>query len=404
MTTFLHTLKIALHAIKTNKTRSFLTSLGIIIGVSSVITLLSIGSGLKNYVAQQFSELGSNLIIAFPGEFVQQQSSYSFTQEAAFFDFKFTPGDVARIKREAPTALAVVPLIRKAATVKYKSEEKTTLCVGTTSDYTLARNLTLQSGRFFTKSEDAAAKKLIVLGAKIAEDLFGSQAPVGQKIILQNSKFKVIGVAEKIGGSANVGMNFDEFVYIPLHAAEKLFDIQKYNSLLIPAPSDEAVPQIKKQVETALLKRLDEDEFSVTDQEELLKTISSILSVFSAALGGIAAISLLVGGIGIMNIMFVSVTERTREIGLRKAVGAHPRQILLQFLTESALLSCLGGLIGILISFGLANLLNRFFPAHITPWAVLLAFAVSASVGILFGVIPSYKAAKLNPIDALRYE
>lgn len=401
---FKQTVQISLRALKVNKLRSFLTSLGIIIGVASVVILLAIGSGLKLYITQQFEALGSNLIIVFPGEFVQQGANYSLTQEAAFFDYKFTSQDVQNLKKRLTDIKGVAPMIRKAARAKYNKEEKTVLSVGTSANYIILRQTEIEKGRFFQSSEVKNAKKVVVLGHKIAQDLFGPTNPLGKQITLADYKFKVIGIAEKKGQGTGMGMNIDELIYLPVTTAQKIFDLTKYNAILIGAKNEKAIPALKKQVKRILITRLDEDDFSVVETEEILKTIQNVLGVFSAALGGIAAISLLVGGIGIMNIMFVSVTERTREIGLRKAVGAKPKDILLQFLCESVVLSIGGGIVGLILAWLATKILNRFFPAQITYWSVLLAFFVSTGVGVFFGVFPARKAAKLDPIDALRYE
>jgi len=397
--------RIALSALKTNKTRSLLTMLGVIIGVASVITLLAIGSGLKNFISQQFQAMGSNLVYVIPGKLTQKGDSYSFSQEAAFFDFKFTAQDLTRIKREVEEAEAVVPMIRTAAQIKYRRQEKTVLVIGTTSQYSSVRNTKTVQGRFFKENEVASAKKVVVLGNEIAKELFLEDDPLHQEVTLDNFRFKVIGVAEKKGqGSGGIGFNIDELVYLPLQTAEKIFNQEKYNAIIIKAPSSQDIEKIKKETEKVLTTRLDEDEFTVADQRELLATIGNILAVFSIALGGIAAISLLVGGIGIMNIMLVSVTERTHEIGLRKAVGATPRNIMTQFLVEAVVLSVSGGVIGIFFSLIASFVLNKFFPTTVTLWSIIVAFFVSVVIGIIFGVGPAAKAAKLNPIDALRYE
>jgi len=398
---FSELLRVVFQALKTNKTRALLTMLGIIIGVASVVLLLAIGSGLKDFVARQFQALGSNLVYVLPGKL--EFTSPSLAQEATFFKLKFTSADVKELEKEVENQEAVVPLQRNVGTIKARSEEKEVLIIGTTSEYSEVRNTKAAEGRFFGKHEEQTGKKVVVLGAKIAQDLFPSDSPLEREVTINSLRFRVIGVAEKKGQGTGIGFNLDELVYIPLSTSQRLFDEEKYNALLIQAKKGK-IEEVKKEVEKILGERLDEDEFSVADQKELITIIGNILSVFSVALGGIAAISLLVGGIGIMNIMLISVTERTREIGLRKAVGATPRVIMLQFLLESTILSLSGGLLGLLLGEIGTFFLNHFFPATVTYWSVFLAFFVSVFVGIIFGVGPATKAARLNPIEALRYE
>jgi len=401
---FRELIRISLKALITNKTRSFLTSLGIIIGVSSVVILLSIGSGLKNYISQQFEALGSNLILIMPGKFIKSGSNYSFTQESAFFDFKFNNQDVKNLNRKLTSVKGVAPMIRKSAKIRYHKKEKEIMIIGTTPNYINLRQTKTINGRFLHSSEIAGSKKVVILGYKIWQDLFNQINPIDKQVTLTGYKFKVIGVVEKKGQGTSMGMNIDEFVYLPITTAEKVFDIKKYNAIIVGAQNEKDIPELKEKIKKILLKRLDKDDFSVAATEEILNMIHNILGVFSTALGGIAAISLLVGGIGIMNIMFVSVTERTREIGLRKAIGAKNKDILWQFLYESTTLSISGGIIGLILSWIAVKIINRFFPAQITYWSISLSLFVSILVGVFFGVFPARKAAKLNPIDALRYE
>jgi len=225
---------------------------------------------------------------------------------------------------------------------------------------------------------------------------------VGKKITISDQRYAVLGILEEKGGFG--GFDMDDQVFIPATTAMRQFDMEYIMSLWVQSQSSETIPQTKEEIEKILLKTLDDDEFSVLDTKSILGVISSVLSTLTAALGGIAAISLIVGGIGIMNIMLVSVTERTREIGLRKAVGATPPNILVQFIIEAIVLSLFGGLIGILLGVGGAIIIGRFFTTTVTPWSVALAFGVSSLVGVVFGAAPAYKASKLNPIDALRYE
>jgi len=241
-----------------------------------------------------------------------------------------------------------------------------------------------------------------VLGHKVAEDLFGEESPVGEKVKLGEYRYQIMGVIEEKGGEGS--MSPDDKVFVPITTAQRQFDKHNINLIFAQVRSNDEVSSTVPLVEEVLKRRLDEEDFTVLDQKEMLSTVSNILNTLTAALGGIAAISLLVGGIGIMNIMLVSVTERTREIGLRKALGATPDVILTQFLIEAVFLSIGGGIVGIMIGWGGALLLNRFMPAAITLWSIILAFVVSATVGIVFGIAPAKKASQLSPIEALRYE
>ncbi len=396
------TISISIKALKTNKLRSALTSLGIIIGISSVIMLLSIGSGLKKYVAQQFESLGANQVLVLPGELSEEGGAIGGGQ-ALVPNFKFTPEDINSIERQVKNIKGVVPIIESAETIEYRGETKMVQVIGTTSNYNTIVDTSLGKGRFLNKSEIDNSKRVVVIGYNVEEELFSPIDPIGKKVTLGPFKYQVIGVAEKKGRSG-LGSQIDNVAYVPITAAENLLDLNKYSSIVIGAKDKDYVPDIKEEVENVLSERLDDDEFSVVETEQILSSVNNILGVLSAGLGGIAAISLVVGGIGIMNIMFVSVTERTKEIGLRKAVGAKPADIRLQFLIESIILSIGGGIIAIIIAWAGTFFLNKLFPAHITLWSVVLAFSISSLVGIVFGVAPAHKASQLDPIDALRYE
>lgn len=391
--------QLAWRSLAKNKNRSLLTMLGIAIGVSSVILLLAIGAGLKDFVSRQFQSLGSNLIYVLPGKL--EIGFYSYTQGASLFRSKFSADDVIKLKRKVRGT--VVPLQRNVGVIKGKGEEREVLVIGTTGEYSRVRNTKAKEGRFFRRHEQEAGKRVVVLGAKIAKDLFPSGSPLNRGVTINSLRFKVVGVAEKKGQGTGIGFNLDELVYIPLSASRRLFGEEKYNAIVIQVEKGE-MAKAKEKIEKVLEENLDEDEFTVAEQKELIAIIGNILSIFSTALGGIAAVSLLVGGIGIMNIMLVSVTERTREIGLRKAVGATPDIIMLQFLLEATALSLAGGLLGLLLGGGGVFFLKYILPARITPWSIFLAFSVSVAIGIFFGVGPATKAARLNPIDALRYE
>ncbi|HUW21793.1 MAG TPA: ABC transporter permease [Candidatus Bathyarchaeia archaeon] len=398
------TIKIAFSALKANKTRSFLTMLGIVIGVSSVILLLSIGTGLKNYITKQLSELGSNTVFVMPGNIGlgSDGGNTGSTPGAGAALPKFTERHLSKLKSKAKTIKYIMPYIESNASLKYQSKTHITQLSGVGSEYPEIRNQNVIEGSFFTPSQERSSKRVVILGTKAAEELFGNQDPIGKKITISDQRYTVIGVLEEKGGFA--GVSYDDLAFAPWTTVMDLNELEYIQSFWIVSESAETVSETKQEIEDILLEDFEKEDFSVLDTKSLLDTISSILSVLTAALGGIAAISLLVGGIGIMNIMLVSVTERTREIGLRKAVGAPPRAILIQFIAEAVIFSVCGGLIGIIIGVLGSLAINYFIQTTIAPWAIILSFGVSSLVGIIFGVAPAAKAARLDPITALRYE
>lgn len=403
MIDFIETFNLALNSLKANKTRSFLTMLGIIIGVSSVILLLSIGTGLKDYITGQLEDLGSNTLFIMPGNIqLGGEGSEGAIPGAGAALPKFTEQHYRRLKSKAKTIKYIMPYIEANAKIKYKSKSHTTQLSGVSTDYQEIRDQYVVEGSFFTASQENNGKRVVVLGQKVVDELFNHESPIGKKITISDQRYTVIGVLEEKGAFGGISM--DDQAFAPWTTVMAQNDLENIQSFWVVSESNETVPQTQKEIEEILLQDLEEEDFSIMDTKSILNVVSSILSVMTAALGGIAAISLLVGGIGIMNIMLVSVTERTREVGLRKAVGATPRAILLQFLTEAVVFSLFGGLIGIAIGVGGSLIIDRFINVSIAPWSIGLAFGVSSLVGIVFGVAPAAKAAKLNPIDALRYE
>ncbi|MBI2034793.1 MAG: ABC transporter permease [Candidatus Levybacteria bacterium] len=387
-----------------NRVRSFLTMLGVIIGVSSVILLISLGSGVKTFVTGELEGLGSNLIIVVPGQIDTQQGFASARGGGigAITSSKLETSDVEQIRQDVSEVSEAVGVILGSSVIKYGDEKKTVQIIGTSSEFADVRNTTLSRGQFFSQADVSSGRKVVVLGANVADDYFSGADPVGEKIDVDTFRYTTIGVLEKKGGLGQ--SNLDDQVIIPVTAAHRLFDRKYLNFIYIKIVSSDMVETAIPNIKTVLEKQFDEDEFTLVDQKEILKSVSNILNMLTYALSGIAAISLVVGGVGIMNIMLVSVTERTREIGLRKAVGATPRIILMQFLTESVFLSLAGGVIGISIGVLGSLLVGQFMKTTIALWSILLSFAVSAGVGIIFGVMPARKASLLNPIDALRYE
>lgn len=397
-------IKISLKALKTNKSRTFLTMLGIIIGVSSVILLLSLGNGLKTYITGQLESLGGNSLFVIPGRI---EIGSAGSQEGGFPGAgatvsKFTFVHLNRLKKEAKTIKNVMPYIENGATVKFKGKNRIVQVAGVGSEYPRVRNQQIAIGSFFSQAQYNAGKKVVVLGQTVAKKLFGDLSPVGEKITLADQPYLVMGVLEEKGAFG--GIDLDNQVYLPATTSMRQFDMEFIQSFWVESRDSKSVPETKKEIEETMLKFLTKDDFSVVDTKSISGVINQVLGVLTAALGGIAAISLVVGGIGIMNIMLVSVTERTKEIGLRKALGATPQIIRNQFLIEALVLSLGGGGIGLFLGISGTFLISRFFPASVTPTAILLAFFVSVIVGIIFGVTPAIKAARLNPIEALRYE
>lgn len=391
---------ISARAIWRNKTRSVLTMLGVIIGVGAVIMLISIGSGLQQLVVDQFESFGANNIFIIPGEI---EGGFSEDQVIAQANNKIRYKHVEAIRKLRDTVSQASPLSLNTGTINFSDNEEKTSVTGVDAEYFTITNTDAAVGETFSRAEADKGERIVVLGSKIAGDVFGEVDPVNKKIKINNRTFKVIGVAEEKGGGFG-GPSFDDYAYIPFSTWTDLYDSDQVFRIIVKANSDENLEAAKEAINQTLLNTLEDDEFSVTDQSDLLSIINQILGGLTAGLGGIAAISLVVGGIGIMNIMLVSVTERTREVGLRKALGATPRVIMLQFLIEAIILSVLGGLVGVTIAFLGTLAINQFIPAKLTPMAVLLAFGVSATVGIVFGVYPARKASKLSPIEALRYE
>jgi len=395
------TFDIAITAIKTNKTRTFLTMLGIIIGVAAVILLVSIGSGLQQFITKEFESLGTNLIMIMPGKMQFEDEGGREGGPPGVTSNKLTLKLTDKLKR-GEYVEDVLPIVTKSLLTKYGPNSHSTGITASTEDYITIRKQELAQGRNFSRADISSGKRVTILGPSLKEELFGEAEALNKKVYLGDYRYKVIGVFTSKG--AVMGQDRDDMALIPLTAAIKQFNIEKLNYLYVVSPSKEDITRTKAEVKRILLREMEEEDFTIYDSKELLSTISSILSVLTAALAGIAGISLLVGGIGIMNIMLVSVTERTREIGLRKAVGATSNDILFQFLIEAVFLSLVGGGIGIAIGIVSSQILNQFLQTAVTGWSVIVAFSVSALVGIIFGVAPAAKASKLNPIEALRYE
>ncbi len=400
-------LKIAIRALVRNKLRAILTMLGIIIGVASVIAMLAIGEGSKKNIQDQMSSMGTNLIMIMPN--MQMRGGVSL---GASSSMALRMSDVETLQNEAVYLSAVSPQVSASGQVIYGNQNTQTTVHGVSGEYLDIRKLKIESGRIFTSNEVRGMSKVCILGTTVVENLFGDGAdPVGVTIRIKNLPFEVIGVLEDKGESG-MGQDQDDLILAPYTTVQRrLAAIDYINGIYASAVSEEKSTAAADEVTEILrrthkLKESEEDDFRVMSQSELLETVSSITDIMTYLLGAIAGISLLVGGIGIMNIMFVSVTERTREIGLRMSIGGRSRDILRQFLVESIIMSILGGALGVVFGYLIATAAGTLMnsPVVVTTRSVILAFAVCFAIGVFFGWYPARKAANLNPIDALRYE
>lgn len=399
---FLETFRLSTSAIRRNKTRSFLTMLGIIIGVFAVITLVSLGTGLQRYITQQFESIGSNVLYVMPGKLSEENAFANGPPN--FSSSKLKSSYIKAITRLGDPISEVTGDIEVPAVVKFRNKQKRATVIGGTPQIMAFASYSLKEGRFFTASEVNASRQVAIIGSEIVAKLYENKEPLGEEIIIAENRFKVIGILESKGAGL-MGGSQDTVVCIPLSAAQKVFGVNNLHAIMVRFTGKDSADEAKYKVKNLLLKTLKDDDFSVINQGSLLNTISAILGVLTTALGGIAAISLLVGGIGIMNIMLVSVTERTKEIGIRKSVGAQNSDILTQFLMESIFLSLIGGAIGVFLGFLGTQVVSKLLSANaFSWWSVFLALGVSSAVGIIFGVAPAAKAARLDPVEALRYE
>ncbi|MFZ2026153.1 MAG: ABC transporter permease [Microgenomates group bacterium] len=398
---FLFVLKSAFEDFSRNKGRTFLTSLGIVIGVLSVVILIAFGLGLKKYINDQFQSLGSNIIRIIPGQVLK---GGSFSSSGGLSAIRFDSRDVAKLQR-VKSADYVVPIFTRSITVTIGKQAEAATLYASTTDIFFALNLNPIYGSVFSKSDVEKRSKTVVIGPKLAKALFGTEeAAMNKNIKIDTQNFKVQGVLESKGGGGFGGPDLDSFVYMP-HTTSQVFNPdKKFYVIIVKSSEDVSIDYAKNEIKTELLKRYKEDDFSVIDQAELLGAIEGIFAMLNTVLVAIAAVSLVVGGIGIMNIMYVTVTERIKEIGIRRALGARTSDILLQFLVESVALSVLGGLMGLGLAYLIVFFIQTVFPAYIDLNSVILALGVSTVIGVVFGVFPAKKAADLSPIDAIRNE
>jgi putative ABC transport system permease protein len=387
--------RVAWEALRANKLRSGLTMLGVVIGVASVVLLVAIGTGARNEVTSGVESLGSNILFVAPG-------NLSFGSTPALsrlgLDDVRRVGDAVGDPRRVATTVASGEVARVGA-------RRTNVNVnGTNETIPLVFDRTLSRGAFFTASDVETRRRVAVLGADPAEALFPDRDPVGKSVTVGGVRFRVVGVMSRVGTAFGVAR--DAEVFIPVTAAQRLFGVARVDGIAVKAPSTGEVDEEQRIIREVVARAHPEQEYQVLTQRDILGVVGRILGILTLVLASIAGISLLVGGVGVMNIMLVSVSERTREIGLRKAVGARTRDVLRQFLLEAVALTVSGGVVGILVGIAGAALVGRFspVPAAITGWSVALAFGVSVAVGVFFGVYPARKAARMQPVAALRYE
>jgi putative ABC transport system permease protein len=395
-------LRVAFDSFRTNRLRAALTMLGVIIGVAAVILLVALGQGAKNYVEAQFAGLGSNILIVTPGK-IETKGGPPIIGAAKH---KLTLADSNVLDKKGYLFAGVAPLVFGTAEVRSGTRSRNAPVLGVTPAFPEVRNLHVEIGNFVSDADVEAKRRVVVLGRSVKRELFGNANALGQIVKISGARFRVIGIMERKGVS--LAMDLDDIVYIPVRTAQDIFDTDALLEIVISVRNRNDIDSGKELARSLLFKSHSRHEdFTITVQAAMLSSLFTILDTLTYVLGGIAAISLVVGGIGIMNIMLVTVKERTNEIGIRKAVGATDRDILFQFLVESTVISSAGGLCGmaagILGAWGIRVLAPRL-PVAIPPWAIALAVTFSVFVGIFFGVYPARKAAALHPIEALRYE
>jgi putative ABC transport system permease protein len=387
--------RVAFDSLRANRLRSGLTMLGVVIGVAAVVVLVAIGTGAKQEVERQVEGLGSNLLIVVPGR-------VDFGSAPAVS--RLSLSDVDAVSRLVGDRSRVAVSVTSGETVRAGTASRFTSVLGVMETTPSVFVRSLSRGAYLTRSDVDTGRRVAVLGSAVARSLFGERDPIGQQVSIAGVRFRVIGVFTPLGQS--LGVDRDDEVHIPVTTAHRLFGTERIDGIVVKAPNRGDIDALGARIVAELSTRHPDTEFSAVTQEQILGVLGDILGVLTGVLAAIAGISLLVGGVGVSNIMLVSVRERTREIGLRKAVGARPRDIGVQFLLEAVLLTTIGGVTGMGLGVGAALLVAALspVPAAITWWSLALAFGVSATVGIVFGVVPAQRAGRLDPVEALRSE
>jgi len=393
-------IKSALEDFKRSKMQTFLTSLGIMIGVFAVIMLTALGLGLKKYISDQFDALGKNTLFIIPGQVLQGGNFNATSTLGTFFDVR----DLNNLKR-IRNIIALAPISMKSGQAKGTVKTKYSTVIFTSADFFDITGFKTNKGRFFDNTDVNKRAKVLVAGPKIASDLFGSAAlALDKKVSIDNVNYTVVGIFGSNGSGGGLGNDYDSYLFGP-YTTGYIYNPQK-QFMRIALKTDPNVPlnTIKDEINTVMLRRYKKDDYSLVEPTQIMSMVNSIFGILNSVLVAIASISLLVGGIGIMNIMYVTVSDKTREVGIRRAIGARRSDILYQFLIESVFLSIIGGFIGLGLAFGGVLLVDNFFPAYIDIPSVVLALGVSSIIGIIFGVLPARKAARLEPVEAIRYE
>ncbi|NCO27678.1 MAG: FtsX-like permease family protein [Caldiserica bacterium] len=391
-------IRMALESLKINKIRTFLSMLGVIVGVSSLIVIISFGYGAQYTILSSIESLGSNVVILLPGKdtrLLESMIGPSFLRKPLVYE------DVQYLKEKMPD-VKISPELNFNTTVKFGNQEVKTIAVGINEDLFDVSNYKIDQGRKFVAGDIVGYKNVCILGNKISGQLFGSENPVGRYIRVLDSKFYIIGTLQHMGAIGY--MDMDNVVLVPITTIQAITGQKNLQVIYAKAPTGTSLDLLGTRIKRLLTIKHGMENFSLISESQYIELASTVTNTLTVALTVIGLVALIVGGIGIMNIMLASVAERTREIGIRKAIGAKERDILLQFLLEAAFISTAGGLLGIIIGIILSSLSNRFFATRVTSTSMIVGFLVAVSIGIFFGVYPARKASKLNPVDALRYE
>lgn len=400
MSYFLFIVKSAFEDFRRSKMQTFLTSLGILIGVFAVVTLTAMGLGLKRYISDQFDALGTNTLFVAPGKLLQSGGFGASSVLGNRFDLK----DLNRLKR-IRSITSITPLASKSGTAKgTKKSEFVTIFFSSEAFFDIS-GFDIDKGRFFEKRDVDKRAKVLVIGPKIAETLFGSiNESLDKKVSIDNVTFTIVGVIKSKGGGGFGGPDYDSYLFGPYTTGFVFNTDKKFIRFAMKTDENINILTVKEEVKNEMLKRYKDDEFSIVEPTEILSVVNGIFGILNIVLVAIASISLLVGGIGIMNIMYVTVSDKTKEVGIRRAIGARKNDILFQFIVEAVALSILGGALGLGLAYLGILIIQPFFPAYMDTTSVLLALGVSSAIGIIFGVLPARKAANLEPVEAIRYE